>query len=82
MDEKIAWHSAGTHTRKIDSQRMDGKGPFFERIKAYRDTAEEARQIARTMKDAETRRVWDGIAEGWEQLAQQLGKGIFPGPES
>lgn len=55
-------------------------GDFEKEARAlqYLARAREAREIARTVKDPETRKIWEGIADGWEQLARQFSRGFFP----
>jgi len=52
--------------------------PREERMLTYLARAEDALRIAATIKDPETRAIWENVAEGWEQLAEHLAH-PFPG---
>jgi uncharacterized alpha-E superfamily protein len=51
--------------------------PGKERYLQYLARAEEARQIALTIRDPQARETWEHIADGWQELAEQRAR-AFP----
>jgi hypothetical protein len=50
-----------------------------ERRLAYLAKAEEARGLARTVADEQARRSFERIAQGWQNLAEQLARNHLDG---
>ena len=53
---------------------MSRESPAEERYLVYLGRAEEARQIALTIRDRQARESWERLAESWQYLAEQIAR--------
>jgi hypothetical protein len=51
---------------------MDTYSPVQQRFETYLTRAEEAREIALSLNNADHRRIWEAIADDWQRMAEQM----------